>query len=132
MPISRYTERVTARARNDAVPADSRLMRSILLALGDAYSRDILGSVMTEGKTVDEIAAETGIPRSSCYKRVQQLVGKRLLFRETFRFTRAGKKHAVYRARFFSFTVRLDSGNVELEIRSEELALPSPSLAREW
>jgi hypothetical protein len=89
---------------------------AVLLAMSDPYMRRILAATMVEDKPIDQISKEKAIPMSSCYRRVRELVGLRLLRIEHTIITERGKKYETYRAAFSDARISMTSGEVAVEV----------------
>ena len=74
------------------------LVNAVLWAAGDEYARKILASTLSSGKSVEDISVETGIPVSTCYRRVHELLTLDLLKLEKIVITDTGKKHETFRS----------------------------------
>lgn len=99
------------------VLVDSMEPASALMdALTDDFSRKIVGSTVSVGRTVEEICAEQGIPVSTCYRKVKQLVSEGVLMVERRAATGKGKGHAVYRSVFSSLRVEMKDGEVTIHV----------------
>ncbi len=92
-----------------------RHFNPVLGALGDEFSRKILLSSISSGKTVEEISADQNLPLSTCYRRVRQFVDDGLMVLERIVITQTGKRYAVYRTAFSGVTIKLDSGEVSID-----------------
>ena len=71
---------------------------AVLGAIVDPSSRKIWTATVAKGKTVEEISKETGIPLSTCYRKVGELVRDLVLVVERMVMTPTGKKYAIYRS----------------------------------
>ena len=89
---------------------------AVLVAMSDHYMRRILAATMVEGKSIDEISKEKMIPVSTCYRRVHELVGLRLLRIERTVITDTGKKYETYRSAFRDAKVSISSGELAVEV----------------
>jgi hypothetical protein len=89
---------------------------ALMDALTDEFSRKIVGSTVSVGKTVKEISAEQRIPASTCYRKVKLLVGKGVLLVERRAKRDKGKGHAVYRSVFSSLRVEMKDGEVTIQV----------------
>jgi len=89
-----------------------RLTEVMAEAVSDEFCRRIISSSVARGKTVDEICDEESIPRSTCYRRVRQLVDEGAMVVERIVLTTSGKRYAVYRSTFSRMDVRLENGVV--------------------
>lgn len=95
--------------------AESRTGSGLLKAVSDGHSRKIMESVVSRGRTVEEICSVTGIPISTAYRRVHEMTDEGLIICERIVVTGAGKKYAVYRAAFSSVMIRCEGGSCMVE-----------------
>lgn len=95
----------------------------LLEVLSDTYSRKIFLSTRNEPKTVEEISHENGIPISTCYRRVHELIQLRMLRIVSTIITPEGKKYGRYACAIGSVKVSLSSGSLTIDI---EPVSPAP------
>lgn len=88
---------------------------SLLEIMSDKYCRAIIGSTMFTPKAAIEISAETKIPISTVYRRLQVLYDNKLLG-ISGAITNEGKKHFLYKSKVRSMTSRFNGGTLEVEI----------------
>lgn len=88
---------------------------SILEIISDKYCRGILNAVMDKPKSVMEITAETRIPVSTVYRRVQDLHDSKLLSTSGM-ISSDGKKFFLYKSRIKEIQTRYNNGSVDVEI----------------
>lgn len=100
----------------DPAVQNLRTSNAILGALGDESSRRILLSAIVSGKTVEDISAEQNLPLSTCYRRIRQFVDEGLMILERIVVTRTGKKYALYRTSFSEAALKLNGGEVSIEV----------------
>ena len=82
----------------------------IAKAMSDEFCRKILSCSVLQGKTVDEICEQEGIPQSTCYRRIRHLVDEGAMVIERIVVASTGRKYAVYRSSFSRFDVRMENG----------------------
>jgi len=115
--------------RNDGL-APSLSPEVVVALLLDPHSRRIVMSTIERGKTVEEIQAETGIPLSTCYRKVAGLLGSHVLFVERSILTASGKKYALYRSAIASIRIEMRLGDLSVSVS------PNPEVAEklrlEW
>jgi predicted transcriptional regulator len=70
---------------------------------------------MSAPKAAIEISAETKIPISTVYRRLQTLYDNKLLG-ISGSITEEGKKHFLYKSRVKAITSKFNGGNVDVEI----------------
>jgi len=88
---------------------------ALLSVLSDRYCRSILEATMDKPKSVTELAAETKIPISTIYRRIQTLHDNRLLHISGM-ITNDGKKLFLYKSKIKRFKSRYDEGKIEVEL----------------
>lgn len=88
---------------------------SLLEVISDKYCRSILESTMYKPKSVMEITAETKIPISTVYRRIQTLFDNKLL-RTSGTITNDGKRLFLYKSKIKGIQSNFCNGQVEVEI----------------
>ena len=88
---------------------------SLLEVLSDKYCRTILEAIMYKPKSVIEITAETRIPISTIYRRIQMLHDNKLLF-TSGTISNDGKKFFLYKSKVKGIQSIFNNGQVEVEI----------------
>jgi len=86
---------------------------AILSILSDKYCRPILKSIMDKPKSVMEIAAETKIPISTVYRRMQTLHDNKLVHISGM-ISDDGKKLFLYKSKIKGIKSRFDQGQIEV------------------
>ena len=105
-------------SKRDAISSDktnSEKKLLILNTLGDPYCMTILEIVQEMAKSAVEINAETRIPISTVYRRVQILHDINLL-QVTGSISSDGKKYFLYKSKVKSIEAKYD-GKLEVEIK---------------
>lgn len=97
-------------AKSEGVPLGPRLTAVIAEAISDEFSRMILNSSALQGRTVEEICDEQGIPQSTCYRRIRRLSDEGVMVVERTVVASTGRKYAIYRSTFTRLDVRLENG----------------------
>jgi predicted transcriptional regulator len=93
---------------------------TLLEVVSDKYCRAILEATMNGPKAAIEISADTQIPISTVYRRLQLLFDNKLLA-ISGSITSEGKKHFLYKSRIKAITSQFNGGNLEVEIVPNEL-----------
>ena len=88
---------------------------AILEVVSDKYCRTILDCVMENPKSAIEITAETKIPISTVYRRIQSLHDSRLLA-VTGEISEDGKKYFMYKSKVKSISAQFHGNYVDVEI----------------
>jgi predicted transcriptional regulator len=88
---------------------------ALLEVMSDKYCRAIIESTMNTPKAAIEISAETKIPISTVYRRLQTLHDNKLLG-ISGSITTEGKKHFLYKSKIKAMVSRFNNGNIEVEI----------------
>lgn len=96
------------------------MAKNVVKALSDESSRRILASTVAEGKTVQDISTEKGVPLSTCYRRARELVDEGLLVVERIVVTGDGKRFAVYRSAFKDIQLTSDLDSLSLSVALNE------------
>jgi len=95
--------------------ANSSMGLAILKAISDEPSNMIMRSAVSKGKSVEEICAETGVPLSTAYRKIGEMMARGLIFVERVKLTEAGKKHLVYRTAYSKVAIQCDPSNFSVE-----------------
>ncbi len=88
---------------------------AILGIISDKYCRAILEATMDKPKSAMEISAESKIPISTVYRRLQTLHDNKLL-RITGSISDDGKKYFLYRSKVKAVSSSFKGGFVEIEV----------------
>jgi predicted transcriptional regulator len=113
--------------REVAIP---EVARAILEAMSDSFSRKIITSTISEGKTIDAISSENHIPISTAYRRVNELVDQGIIIVERIVLTATGKRYSIYRSAFSE--VRIDLESEDLSVRVTPNTDVADKLYRVW
>jgi predicted transcriptional regulator len=88
---------------------------SILEILSDKYCRAILESIMYAPKSAIEITAETSIPMSTVYRRMQSLHDNKLVAISGM-ITDEGKRLFMYKSKVKGIQSSFNDGKTEVEL----------------
>ena len=88
---------------------------AILEVMSDKYCRAILENSMEKPKSAMEIGAETKIPISTVYRRLQTLHDNKLLG-ISGSISEDGKKYFLYKSRIKAIASSFDGNKIEVEI----------------
>ena len=104
---------------------------AMLYAMANEYTRKIISSTISKAKSVEEIASENGIPMSTCYRRIRELLSLRILRVERTIITAEGKKHETFRSVVRDAKVNFTPTelSVEVTLQSRE---PDERLTAMW
>lgn len=87
---------------------------AIMRAVSDEPSRTILTSIISSGKSIEEITTENGVPVSTTYRRVHELCKKGLIIVERVKVTKNGKRRSIYRSVFRGARIDVENGRVQV------------------
>ena len=87
----------------------------LLEIVSDKYCRTILESIMNMPKSVIEIMAETKIPMSTTYRRIQSLHDNKLVATSGM-ITSEGKRLFLYKSKIKGIQSRFSGGKTEVEL----------------
>ena len=104
---------------------------AVLLAMSDEYMRKILCSVMSEAKSVEEISKENGIPLSTCYRRIRELLSFRLARIERTIITPEGKKYETFRSLIADAKISFSVEDLSVEVTPLKIS-PEDRLHSMW
>ncbi len=88
---------------------------ALLEVVSDKYCRGILECIMDKPKSVVEITAETGIPISTAYRRIQTLCDSKLLA-VSGTISDDGKRLFYYKSKVKSINTGFNDGKVDVEL----------------
>jgi len=94
---------------------DEERKQVILQVLADKYSRRILQTIMGKPKSVMDITAETRIPVSTVYRRIQLLHDNKIVS-ISGTISDDGKKYFLYRSKIRSVLISYDYYFTKIEI----------------
>ena len=94
---------------------ESERKNSLLSVLSDRYCRIILEATMYKPKSAMEITAETKIPISTVYRRIQTLHDNKLLGTSGV-ITDDGKRLFLYKSKIKGFQSSFNDGKMEVEL----------------
>jgi predicted transcriptional regulator len=94
---------------------DSEKKDNLLEILSDKYCRTILEAIMHKPKSAIEITADTRIPISTVYRRIQLLHDNKLLF-TSGSISDEGKKFFLYKSKVKGIQSNFNNGQVEVEL----------------
>jgi predicted transcriptional regulator len=83
--------------------------------VSDKYCRTILEKTMEKPKSAIEISAETKIPISTVYRRLQTLHDNKLLG-ISGSISADGKKYFLYKSKIKAISTSFNGNNVEIEV----------------
>ena len=92
------------------------LSLAIAEAMLDAFSRKIVTSTISEGKTTETLSAENGIPLSTAYRRVHDLEAQGIIIVERVVLTSSGKRYSIYRSAFTEVKIDLESNGLSVQV----------------
>src|SRR5579872_924737 len=93
---------------------DESKIRAIIEALSDDYCRKILASTTTEGKTPEQITSEQGIPISTCYRRIHELLNQTILRISKIELAN-GRKLVYYKSMYKALELKFGSNDLLIE-----------------
>jgi len=88
---------------------------TILEVVSDKYCRAILENTMEKPKSAIEISAETKIPISTVYRRLQTLHDNKLLG-ISGSISADGKKYFLYKSKVKAIATSFNGSNIEIEV----------------
>ena len=89
--------------------------QAILEMVSDKYCRAILTATMEKPKSATEITAETGIPISTIYRRLQTLHDNKIV-RISGSINEDGKKYFLYKSKVKAILTNFNGDFIEMEI----------------
>ena len=101
-------------------------IEGVLEAMSNKYSRHILAVTRDSQKSAFKIAAESGVPISTVYRRIRKLRDLGLL-RISGEITLEGKRHSLYQSK-----VKAISSKIAGEFINVEITPNPPSTPHNW
>jgi DNA-binding Lrp family transcriptional regulator len=86
----------------------------VLKSLLNGVQRKILFATLDRARSIEEISRDCGIPMSTCYVKVSELVSGGVLRREKEGLTRNRKVYALYRATIRTIILGFDSEGLDV------------------
>jgi DNA-binding transcriptional ArsR family regulator len=105
----------TPPTRTMVMGATSKMGSALLRAMSDPTAAIILNATITQGRSVEEICAQNGVPISTAYRRMHELVKEGLVTVERAIVTGDGKKYMIYRTMFSKVSVDFETGACRIE-----------------
>jgi|SRR5579872_2108329 len=96
--------------------SDSADSIGLMKAFFDNSSRKILISTMSKSLSIHEIADETQVPVSTCYRRIHDLEDFGLMRRDQTIMTDDGKKYVRYISIVKNARIHFDSGKLSVDV----------------
>jgi hypothetical protein len=109
-----------ARGRQWVTIENKELAELILGAYGDRERRLILETAFKQPAVILDILEATGIPKSSGYRLINQLVEDGLLTEEGYAETSDGKKVSKYTALFEKIKIEIDTKGLNVQVLLKE------------
>ncbi len=94
---------------------DAERVRQIVSALSDEYSRKIIGATISQAKSPEQMSEENGIPLSTCYRRIHDLVALSLIQVNKIDLA-SGKKSVLYRSLYKNILVKFESDELAVDL----------------
>jgi hypothetical protein len=104
---------------------------AVLFAMSDEYMRRILCSIMSQGKSIEQISRENRIPLSTCYRRIRELISFRLVRIERTIISPEGKKYETFRSTITDAKISFSSNDLCVEVTPLKIA-PEDRLRAIW
>lgn len=95
---------------------DIEMANEVVNALSDECSRRIILSTASRSMTVEEIAKEQQIPKSTCYRKVHSLLAHGMIRVHSTIISDEGKKFICYISCFNTAFVKFVSGELSVDI----------------
>jgi predicted transcriptional regulator len=95
---------------------DNTRAEEVVRALSDEYSRKIIKSIMSKSEPIEEISREQGIPISTCYRRVHELLLGGIVRPDKTIIQEDGKKYVCYRTTFKNATINLGANELTVDV----------------
>ena len=88
----------------------------ILTAIADPYSRKILRTIIHDNKSALELSKECGIPVTTMYRRIEELMHAGLIVQSKASRTKDGKWFELYRTLVKSINITAENGLIAVTV----------------
>jgi hypothetical protein len=95
--------------------SDTGKVRAIVGALSDEYSKRIIAATITTAKSPEQIRAEQGIPLSTCYRRIHDLLVLSLIHVDRIDLSN-GKKSVLYKSAYKNILIKFESNELVVDL----------------
>ena len=95
--------------------------QSIAQTFCDEYSKRVILCTNSGSKSIEEICEETGIPTSTCYRRIRALLDSGFLRLERTSSPDFTREHDRYRSTFLKLSMRFENGCLTVEVDQQTL-----------
>lgn len=95
--------------------------QKLLAELADLVSRNVMLSIVTEPKSVLDIATKNNIPISSVYQKLKKLEDLSLVFVEKEMVDLDGKKTRLYRSKIKEAKIKLEDKDPKIELEPNRI-----------
>ncbi len=109
---------------------DVETVRAIVNALSDEYSRKIIAATVPKAKSPEEISEEQGIPVSTCYRRIHDLLTLSIIHVSRIDLAN-GKKSVLYQSAYKNILVKFESNELSVDL-VPNVNSPSDNLSGMW
>jgi|SRR5208283_1023213 len=92
----------------------------ILSALADPYSRKILDAIIEENKSALELSKECGIPVTTVYRRLEEMLQDGLIVAVKYCRNKDGKWFELYRSLIKQINITAEKGIVIVKVRTDD------------
>lgn len=89
--------------------------QAILNALADEHSRRILQATRFKAKSTNDLMGEEGIPKTSLYRKLDELLQTGLILADRFEIAPDGKKYGLFISKYEKIDVHFGE-SVEIEV----------------
>ncbi len=94
---------------------DVEEVRAIVNALSDEYSRKIIAATVLKAKSPEQISEEQGIPVSTCYRRVHDLLSLSIIHVSKIDLAN-GKKSVLYKSAYKNILVKFEPNELAVDL----------------
>jgi predicted DNA-binding ArsR family transcriptional regulator len=109
---------------------DVEKVRAIVNALSDEYSRKIIAATVPKAKSPEQISEEQGIPVSTCYRRIHDLLTLSIIHVSRIDLAN-GKKSVLYKSAYKNILVKFESNELAVDLVPNTNS-PSDNLSDMW
>jgi hypothetical protein len=104
-------------------------VRAIVGALSDEYSKRIIAATISAAKSPEQIRAEQGIPLSTCYRRIHDLLVLSIIHVDRIDLAN-GKKSVLYKSAYKNILIKFESNELVVDLVPNTETENSPEISK--
>ncbi len=97
--------------------SDKGIASNVLAAFGDGDKKAILNTTTSEPKIIYDIIKDSGLPQTSCYRKINALIDYGLLIKADHVINKDGKKIAKYLSVFKNVSINIQNNSILIDVQ---------------